>query len=141
MSRRTAALISLAADYFILVLCVCTGVVQVASAYSHLNGLLFIPDSRAGYLIGLALPTGAFTWFVHIGDVGIPGDLGGVEGFQQFGMFLGAAAAATGLSAVVSSLTQYRRKGNPAPGLGMDALREATVLQLVQARLKERRRR
>ena len=131
-------MLSLAADYFILVFCLCVGVIQIASAYSRLFGLLFIPDPRAGYLIGLAVATGAFTWFVQIGDVGIPGDLGGVEGSQQFGLFLGGAAAATLFTGVLASLTQLRRRGDPSPDLGMESLREATLLQIIAARLRRR---
>ena len=131
-------MLSLTADYFLLALSVCAGAIQIASAYSGLYGLLFIPNRIAGYLIGLAFPTGGFTWFVLIGDVGIPGDVGGVEGSEQFSLFLGAAAAAAFATGVLSSLTQLRRRGTPKPSLGMEALREATLLQLVAARLQGR---
>ena len=129
-------LLSLTADYFILVFCLCIGVIQIASAFSGLNGLLFIRSRTVSYILGIAVPTGAFTWFIHVGNVGIPGDLGGVEGSQQFLMFWGGAGAATILTGVLASLTQRGRKGTPTPERGLDGLREATFLELLRARLQ-----
>ena len=128
---------SLPLDYFLLSLFACCGVIQAAAAYSRLYGLLFFPTILAGYLIGGALLVGAFTWFILSGNAAIPGDLGGVEGAEQFALFFGAAALSPVVSAVLSSLTQLRSRGEVQAGPGMKALRQATLLQVLMAKVRK----
>ncbi len=133
-------MLSLSLDYLILVFCVCAGVIQITAAYSGLKGLLLLPSRRAAYALGLALPSGAFAWFVYVGDTGIPGDLGGIEGSEQFALFLLGAAVATALTASLASLLHMKGTlpGQPQPG--MEGLRDGTLLQLLILRIRSSRR-
>jgi hypothetical protein len=129
---------SLAVDYFLLVLVASSGVIQIVSARSGLRGLLFLPHEPSSYVLGAALLVGAFVWFVLIGDTGIAGDTGGVEGAEQFGLFLAGAAASVVATGVVASITQAKRPGGRPAGQGLDELRNATFAHLVLARLRRR---
>lgn len=130
---------SLPLDYFLLVFFACCGVIQLAAAYSGLAGMLIVPRARAGYLLGCALVVGSFAWFAAIGDFAIPGDVGGVEGAQQFGLFLGAAVASVAATNILASLRRLgsRKRSTLA---GMDALREGTYLELALGWLLRKRR-
>lgn len=121
--------------YFALVFCVCIGVVQLVAGYSRLIGLLIVPHVPAAYALGLSLPVAAFAWFGASGRALVPGDIGGVEGAQQFGLFFAGAAAATIVTAIAASIIQWRRPaaaGEPEPG--MEGLRHATAYQLLRHR-------
>ena len=125
---------NLAAHYFVLAYLVCLGVTQAASARSGLIGLLIVPNIAAAYLLGLALPTAAFIWFGLSGAITVPGDLGHVEGAQQFGLFLAGAGGATGTAALLASVTQMGKRSTATPEPGMEGFRSATLLQLLIAR-------
>jgi len=130
--------INLAADYFLLNFLAALGAIQIAAAWSGLAGLLFVPRPIAGFALGGGLLVGSFTWFVLTGDPGIPGDLGGVEGSEQFGLFLAAAAAATIGTLIGASLTQFRRRTAQVHGAGLEALRQGTALAALRSRLRAR---
>ena len=131
---------SLAADYFLLVLLASCGIIQVVAARSGLRGLLFLPHERPSYVLGVLLLVGAFVWFVLIGDTGIAGDIGGVEGAEQFGLFLAGAAASVAVTGVIASATQAKRPADLPMGQGLDELRRATLAQLILDRLGRRSR-
>ncbi len=131
---------SLAADYFLLVLVASCGIIQIVAARSGLRGLLFFPRERSSYVLGVLLLVGAFVWFVLIGDTGIAGDIGGVEGAEQFGLFLAGTAASVAVTGVIASVTQAKRPAGPPAGQGLDELRSATLAQLVLARIGRRSR-
>ena len=131
----------LSVNYFILALAVCMGVIQITASYSGLRGLLLFPSARLSTALGFAMPAAAFTWFIVIGDVGVPGDLGGVEGAEQFALFFGAAAIATGLTAALASATQQGRLGRPEPERGLAGLSDATLAELLGERLRRHRNR
>ena len=84
----------------------------------------------------LGLLAGAFAWFVATGDQNIPGDLGGVEGAQQFGLFFAGAAGAVVATMVVASLAQIRTSGEAVEGTGVEALRNQTLLAVAMARFR-----
>jgi len=137
--------INLASDYFLLVFGGALGLIQVVAAWSGLRGMLFVADWRAGYAIGAAMLVGTFTWFVLTGDPKVPGDTGGVQGSEQFGLFLAGTASATLVTVVVASVTQVRRvvRGEPVEtrtdsrGDGLDRLREATWAVAMRHRLRK----
>lgn len=127
-------MISLGVDYFLLVVIAAAGALQLTAAFSGLRGLSILPQKRAGYALGVVLLVSAFAWFVLTGDTNIPGDLGGVEGSEQFGLFLAGVAAAALLTAGIASLTQ-RTAGAPPEGVeGIEALRHTTLLGIFRAR-------
>lgn len=142
-------MITLAADYFLLVFLAACGVIQIVAAHSRLFGLLFVPRVQAGYAIGAGLLAGSFTWFVLTGDPNVPGDLGGVEGAEQFGLFLGGTAAGTIVTLGLSSVTQLRLgrsdPSEPPRALGtnetrgFEALRHQTALAAIRTRLRRSR--
>lgn len=113
----------------------CAGFLQVAAAYSRLRGLLLVRNVPASYALGAALVSAGIAWFVVTGAAHIPGDRGGVEGSQQFRLFLGAAATASALTALATSMAHIRHKGKPSVATGLEALRECTLVQAVVSRL------
>ncbi len=127
-------MINLGADYFLLVVIAAAGALQITAALSGLRGLCILPEKRASYASGAVLLAGAFAWFVLTGDTNIPGDLGGVEGSEQFGLFLAGVAAAALLTACIASMTQ-RNPGAPPEGVeGIEALRHTTLAGIFRAR-------
>ena len=131
---------SLAADYFLLVFFATLGLLQLVAAYSGLRGALIIPKTVPTYVLGGGALVGAFTWFVLTGDPSIPGDLGGVEGSEQFGLFLAGVAAAIAITALLASVAQPNSHVSRDPGSGIDGLRRGTVWALLRARLGGARR-
>ena len=110
---------------------------QLDNILGHMKDLAVLDTSKVeptAHALGLSLPTVALAWFVGSGRVFIPGDIGGVEGSQQFGLFLAGAASATIITAIAASITQWGRPvgGEPAPG--MEGLRRATAFQLLRRR-------
>lgn len=137
---------SLAIDYVFLVTVATCGVIQLAAAWSGLGGLLIVRHTWASYALGTVLIVGAWAWFVAIGDPAKPGDLAKIEGAEQFGLFLVGAAVGTLLTAIASSLTQWRapmrsdRSLEPSPE-GLDALRDDVWLRRIATRFSRKPRR
>ena len=134
---------SLAIDYVILVTVATCGVIQLAAAWSGLRGLLIARHARASYALGTALIVGAWAWFVAIGDPVKPGDLTKIEGAEQFGLFLAGAAAGTLLTALASSVTQWRAplrrdRSLEASPEGLDALRDDVWLRRIATRFSRK---
>ena len=102
---------SLALDYFLLVVFATAGLLQVVAALSGLDGLQFLHQRRVSVVLGAAVLCGAFAWFVLTGSLSIPGDVGGVEGSEQFGLFWGGLATAIVGTCILTSL--LRRSGRP----------------------------
>ena len=122
-------------DYFLFALGSCIGVIQIAAAGSCLHGLLFIKGRAASYVLGFGLISVAAGWFAAVGDPWVAGDASGLEGSSQFGLFLGAAAAATAVTALLSSMLGGIAGGNAPRTLSLDALRHARAWELVHARV------
>ena len=78
---------SLALDYFLFIFFAGLGLFQIVAAYSGLWGLLVIPRQAVAYVMGAAVLAGSYAWFTLVDDFSIPGDIGGVEGSEQFGLF------------------------------------------------------
>lgn len=113
-------------EYFLFVFVAALGVLQVAAAYSRLDGLLLLRRRAVAGLVGLALAVGAFLWFFASGPRNVPDTQGGLDGNAQAGLFAAAAGAALAVTLVVSSLLNSRRAGGAVQGLGLDALRNTT---------------
>jgi len=126
------------AAYFILTFLICMGTIQVTAAYSRMRGLLIIPHAAAAYSLGIAVAVAALVWFGASGHATTPGDIGGVEGAEQFILFLSSAGASSLITAVVASVTQRHSPmvGKPAPGL--EGLRHATLFQVLSHRAAKR---
>ena len=101
------------------------------------GGKFFTVDEAQVWAEAVAIKHGRF---VYVGDTGIPGDLGGIEGSEQFALFLLGAAVATALTASLASLLHMKGTlpGQPQPG--MEGLRDGTLLQLLILRIRSSRR-
>jgi hypothetical protein len=115
--------------YCLLVFIAVVGVLQLASVYNNLRGLLFFP--RKGYslafaviAIGLAL-VAFFTWNDYHRVI--------VEGSQQTGSFVLSAAAAMVFTLVVSSVLNHRRLDCGKVPDGLDTLRKHTFFQAIRS--------
>ena len=126
-------------DYFLFALGSCIGVIQIAAAASGLHGLLFIKGRKASHALGFGLLSVAAAWFAAVGDPWLAGDASGLEGSSQFGLFLGAAAAATAITALLLSALRRIAGGNAPQTLSLDALRHATPWELLRARVAKQK--
>ena len=131
----------LTGDYFILVFTGALGVLQVAAAYSRLDGLLFIRHRSLAAGLGVVVAIGAFVWFFASEPRNIPDTAGGLDGNKQTVLFAAAAWAAVGATLVASSLINWRR-GNRMPlQWGLGALGGTTYIQALLRGFAEWRRR
>ena len=109
-------------NYGLLVFIAVMGVLQLASVYNHLRGLLFFTRkiyslAFAVLAIGVAL-FGFFTWNDY-NKIMVGGSQQTfiVEGSQQTGSFVLSAAAAIIFTLVASSVINYRRlESGKVPG-------------------------
>ena len=126
---------SLALDYFLLVVFATVGLLQAAAALSGLDGMQLLANRRATGVLGAAILCGAFIWFTLTGAPSIPGDIGGVEGAEQFGLFWGGLAAAVLGTYTLASVV--RRDGRVASRVppSIEAFRSGTLLALLRNRL------
>ncbi len=87
-------------DYFKLAFWTVTGVVQIASAYSGLRGLWFVPSRRMTPVMGAVMVIAAFVWFFFLsGPRNLPDTTFGLDGNEQVMLF-----AAGGIVGIVVSL-------------------------------------
>lgn len=119
-------------DYFLLVFIASIGVVQLAAAWSRLNGLLLL-GRRLSLVAAPLLVVAAFAWFFLSEPRNIPDTAGGLDGNQQALLFFAAAGAALVSILLVSSLRNWSMAGGEHLE-GLEALREATYLRLLLRR-------
>lgn len=129
---------TLDAAYLILTFLLCMGAIQVTAAQSRMRGLLIIPHTAAAYSLGIAVAVAALVWFGASGYATTPGDIGGVEGAEQFIFFLGSAGASSLVTAIVASVTQRHSPMVGKPASGLEGLRQATLFQLLSHRAGKR---
>jgi hypothetical protein len=102
----------------------------MAAACNGFHGLLFLPNRRLSFLIGLFLLVAAFAWFFLSAPRNVPDTGHGLNGNQQFGYFfagLGAALALTLLASSLRNLSLGADLEEPPPGI--DALRQSNYLR------------
>jgi hypothetical protein len=78
----------MAIDYFLLIVVGFFGVLQVVASHSGLYGLRLFSNRTKGYVVGVAIAASAFAWFFATGNRNIEGHITGVQGSEQFGLFL-----------------------------------------------------
>ena len=110
-------------DYIALVFTASCGVFQIAAARNGLHGLMVIQRRRWCMLLGMALLSGAFSWFFLSEPRNVPDTGQGLTGNEQFGYFFAASGAGLVFTLLVSSLIN-RRMGRNDSDLppGIDAL-------------------
>ena len=72
-------------EYLLLVFFLCSGVIQVASAYGGLKGLLFFKSRIVCAVLGIGLIASSLVWFFYTGGRNMPDTDGGIAGASQFG--------------------------------------------------------
>ena len=128
---------TLALDYFLLVVLATVGLLQVAAALSGLDGMQLLASRRAAGVLGAAILCGAFTWFTLTGDPSIPGDIGGVEGSEQFGLLWGGLATAVIGTYVLAAVVRRAGPVTSRVPPSIEAFRSGTLLALLKARRAE----
>jgi energy-coupling factor transporter transmembrane protein EcfT len=118
---------NIVSGYFLLVFLSSIGVLQIAAAYAKLEGLFFFKRAFVGYIFGVLLIGGTFTWFFTVHSYNMPTV---VEGWQQFGLFLAGIVAAFLLTATISSLIKLRAfPHREADEGGIEELKGCTYFQ------------
>ena len=126
-----------ALDYFVFVFIAALGVLQMAAAYSALQGLLFIRFRPLAFLSGLLVTTLAFLWFFLSEPRNIPDTEGGLDGNEMAGLFALGAGSALVLSLLFSSVSNRSMiRSGQQPKTGLDALKETTYVRALLGTLK-----
>ena len=115
-------------EYLLLVFLSCCGVVQVATAYGDLKGMLLFGNRLFSFMLGVGLMSGSLLWFFWDGGRNVPDTNGGIAGASQFGLFvLGAFLALLVTFLVTSLINSNLRKGPYRDTVnGLPSLRETT---------------
>jgi hypothetical protein len=121
---------SFATDYFVLIAAAFFGVLQIVAARNNLRGLSLFPNKKLGYLAGTAIAVSSFVWFFASGKRNIEGHITGVQGSQQFGLFLAGVSTSIAVTAIIASVVNWKAKPHPdSPRYGLDLIRETTFLR------------
>lgn len=121
--------VNLAPDYLLFVFVSALGAIQVAAAYSGLQGLLFLRNRKAAAMAGMALVVGSFVWFFTSGPRDIPDTAGGLNGNQQAAYFALGAGLAVAVTLALSSLLNFSLGQRTNGERGLDALRNITYIR------------
>lgn len=133
-------------QYFILVYFSTLGVLQIASVYAGLKGLLFFRKPLLVYIFAAVAIIGAFTWFYLIADrtaEPLMSIHNGKKRFfgeaESFGGFMAAAFSALVSTILISSLLNARIATSPQEKVpeGLDALKEMTFFQAINRRIRK----
>jgi multisubunit Na+/H+ antiporter MnhG subunit len=128
-------------EYLLLVFFLCSGVIQVASAYGGLNGLLFFKSRTLCAVLGIGLIAGSLVWFFYEGGRNIPDTNGGIAGASQFGLFALGGFLALLFTVLTTSLTNHRigagydHENVTDTADGLPSLRETTFVQALMNNL------
>jgi hypothetical protein len=120
----------MAIDYFLLIVAGFFGLLQIVAARNGLFGLRLFSDKKKGYVAGAAITIGAFAWFFSSGNRNIEGHITGVQGAQQFVLFLAGTTVSIFLTAIIVSARHLKSKSNnqnQEPGL--EQIRNTTYLK------------
>ena len=127
----------MAIDYFLLIVVGFFGVLQVVASHSDLYGLRLFSGRIKGYVVGAAITVSAFVWFFASGKRNVEGHITGVQGSEQFGLFLAGISVSIFVTALVVSIRHLKSKPKSLnPGYGLEQIRQATYLQAFLRYLK-----
>ena len=129
-------------EYLLLVFLLCSGVVQVATAYGGLKGLQFFRNRRLCTATGMVMILGSLVWFFYHGGRNLPDTNGGLAGTTQFGLFALGGFLALLFTFLATSLTNRSNGGSPRSEQlsadtqeGLISLSETTFLQALHRNL------
>ena len=113
-------------DYFLMVLVVSLGLLQIAAAYAGLKGLSFFRRPILDHIFGLIAIIGGF-WFFYGTEYR---NVRSLEGSQQFAYYLAGVVAAVFLTLVLSSLINFGLRDSLEKGeRGLEALKKTNYLR------------
>jgi hypothetical protein len=128
------------ADCFLFILLGTTGSLQVIAARSGFNGLSFFGNRLARYVFGVVAIIAAYCWFFLTDRHATPHRT--AEMGEQFAALMAGVFAGILITYLVSSLINLRMpqyRGRAAgKDEGIEALKNATFLQVVRNRLHQR---
>ena len=120
----------LATDYFVLIAAGFFGILQIVATRNSLRGLSFFSDRKKGYLFGAAIAISSFVWFFGTGSRNIEGHITGVQGAQQFELFLAGVCSSICATAIIASVVHWKSKpSSQSPRYGLELIRETTYLR------------
>ena len=106
------------------------GVLQIVATCNRLRGLSLFSDRKKGYLFGVAIAISSFVWFFGTGNRNIEGHITGVQGTQQFALFLAGVCTGICATAIIASIVHWKSKPSPkSPRYGLELIRETTYLR------------
>ena len=113
-------------DYILLTGLLSCGVFQAAAAFGGFRGLQFFESRVFSIIFGLAVFTGALTWFFLSQSRNVPDTNLGLNGNEQFGYFFAGSGLGLAFTLALSSLI-HRNLGKGLGRLprGLDALKLA----------------
>jgi len=121
---------SFATDYFVLIAAAFFGVLQIVATRNRLLGLSFFSNRKKGYLFGAAVAISSFIWFFGTGNRNIEGHITGVQGSQQFELFLAGVSTSIFATAIIASVVHWKFKPSPqSPRYGLELIRETTYFR------------
>ena len=116
-------------EYLLLVVLMCIGVVQMASAYGGLRGLLFFKGRRFSVVLGMAMIIASMSWFFWDGGRNFPDTGIGIAGASQFALFVLGGFLALLVTFLVTSLIHFKGRVSGDTIEGLPSLRETTFVQ------------
>ncbi len=128
-------------EYLLLVFFLCSGVIQVASAYGGLKGLLFFKSRIVCAVLGTGLIAGSLVWFFYTGGRNMSDTDGGIAGASQFGLFGLGGFLALLFTFLTTSFTNhhigagYDHENVSDTADGLPSLRETTFVQALMNNL------
>ena len=156
-------MIAFVIEFFLFIYLALLGVLQIAASYTNLNGLSFFKSPKWGYIFGILMVAGGFSWFYIVGhphpDVGYaivirdifvygwsnpkPPDIGLIMGEGEAVIcFLLAVGCALLTTIAISSIVKIRiSPGTPedmneeAPE-GLEVLKDMTFFQAITRNLR-----
>ena len=114
-----------ATDYYLSVFVSAMGALQLAASLGGLKGLLLLKSPIASRALALVLIVAGFVLFFSTGYRNINDYEGGLDAPTQGLFFFLGASTAVLVTLVVSSLVNYRMRGDDSePSAGVEALRD-----------------
>jgi hypothetical protein len=120
----------MAVDYFVLVSAGFFGIIQIVAGSNSLRGLRIFSGRKLSYFFGTVVTAAAFFWFFATGSRNIEGHITGVQGAEQFELFLAGTLSSLFFTALLVSLLNLKsRPEDQSRELGMEKIRSITYLQ------------
>lgn len=113
-------------EYLILAFSSCCGVLQIASARSGLNKMMYFTSSRLSEIFGLLIVVTSFLWFFGMSDRNLPDTDGGIPGTTQFFLFMIGACLSITFTAIVTSFNRSDETVDIDNIIGLPRLRSIT---------------